>query len=76
MLKLKEAQAWITLNNQCKLEQDCYLTGVKWTCQSWKNTCTQRWADLSDLLIEFDIKPYNSNERALLIIENKLKPNN
>ena len=76
MLKLKEAQAWVTLQNQLKLQSDCFELNVEYNCAKWKDTCLQRWADLSDLLKEFDIKPYDSNERALLIIQNKLKPNN
>jgi hypothetical protein len=76
MLKLKEAQAWETLQHQLKLQSDCFNLNVEYPCSKWKDICLQRWADLSDLLKEFDIKPYDSNERALLIIEKKLNNTN
>lgn len=73
ILKMNEAQSWVTLQGVHQLEYDCYETGVEFTGQGWMETCRNKWAVYSDLLKELDVPCFNSNERALLILQKKLK---
>jgi hypothetical protein len=72
ILKMNEAQSWIVLQNLHQLEYDCAETGVEFTGQKWVETCCNKWAVYSDLLKEIGVPCFTSNERDLLIIQNKL----
>ena len=73
ILKMNEAQSWLTLRKLHQLEYDCNESGIEFTGELWKQTCCNKWAIYADLLKEIDVPCFTSNERDLLIIQKKLR---